>query len=154
NNIVTIIVSRSEMGQGVRTSLPMIVAEELDADWSMVRIEQAVADDKYGRQNTYGSRRIVSMWDILRQTGATARAMLIAAAAQIWGVDPQALETENGVVIDRLMNRRMTYGQLVETAAQLPIPEQVTLKDPKDFRIIGAPHGQYDTASMVNGSAI
>jgi isoquinoline 1-oxidoreductase beta subunit len=154
NNIVTITVSRSEMGQGVRTSFPMIVAEELDADWSLVRVEQAVADDKYGRQNTFGSRSIVSMWDILRQTGATARAMLIAAAAQTWGVDPHELATENGAVIDRPTNRRLAYGQLVETAAHLPLPEQVALKDPKDFRIIGTPHGQYDTASMINGSAM
>src|SRR5215212_10201074 len=109
NDIVTIIVSRSEMGQGVRTSFPMIVAEELDADWSKVRIEQAVADDKYGRQNTFGSRSIVSMWDILRQTGATARAMLIAAAAQTWGVDQQDLATENGTVLHRPTNRRLTY---------------------------------------------
>jgi isoquinoline 1-oxidoreductase subunit beta len=154
NNIVTITVSRSEMGQGVRTSFPMIVAEELDADWSMVRVEQAVADDKYGRQNTFGSRSIVSMWDILRQAGATARAMLVAAAAQTWGVDLQELATENGAVIHRPTNRRLTYGQLVETAAQLPLPDQVALKDPQDFRIIGTPHGQHDTASMINGGAM
>ena len=154
NNIVTITVSRSEMGQGVRTSFPMIVAEELDADWSLVRVEQALADDKYGRQNTFGSRSIVSMWDILRQTGATARAMLIAAAAQTWDVDPQELATENGTVLHRPTQRRLAYGQLVETAAQLPIPEQVALKDPKDFRIIGTPRGQHDTASMINGSAM
>jgi isoquinoline 1-oxidoreductase beta subunit len=132
----------------------MIVAEELDADWSMVRVEQAAADDKYGRQNTFGSRSIISMWDILRQTGATARAMLIAAAAQTWGVEPQELATENGTVIHRPTQRRLAYGELVETAAQLPVPEQVALKDPKDFRIIGTPHGQHDTASMINGSAM
>jgi isoquinoline 1-oxidoreductase subunit beta len=154
NNSVTITVARSEMGQGVRTSFPMIVVEELDADWSLVRVEQAVADDKYGRQNTFGSRSIVSMWDILRQTGATARAMLIAAAAQTWGVDPQELATESGAVIHRPTQRRLAYSELVETAAQLPVPEQVALKDPKDFRIIGTPHGQHDTASMINGSAM
>jgi isoquinoline 1-oxidoreductase beta subunit len=154
NNLVTITISRSEMGQGVRTSFPMIVAEELDADWSLVRVEQAVADDKYGRQNTFGSRSIVSMWDILRQIGATARAMLIAAAAQTWSVDPQELVTENGAVIHRPTNRWLPYGQLVETAAQLPVPGQVALKDPKDFRIIGTPHGQRDTAAIINGSAI
>jgi isoquinoline 1-oxidoreductase beta subunit len=132
----------------------MIVAEELDADWSMVRVEQALADDKYGRQNTYGSRSIVSVWDMLRQTGATARAMLIAAAAQTWGVDAQELATESGAVIHRPTNRRLTYGQLVETAAQLPVPGQVALKDPKDFRIIGAPQRQHDASSMIDGSAI
>jgi isoquinoline 1-oxidoreductase subunit beta len=153
NNVVTIIVSRSEMGQGVRTSFPMIVAEELDADWSMVRVEQAIADDKYGRQNTFGSRSIISMWDMLRQTGATARAMLIAAAAQTWGVDPQELAAENGFVLHRLTNRQLPYGQLVEAAAQLPIPEQVALKDPKEFRIIGTSRGQLDTVSILNGSA-
>jgi isoquinoline 1-oxidoreductase beta subunit len=154
NNIVTITVSRSEMGQGVRTALPMIVAEELDADWSMVRVEQALADDKYGRQNTFGSRSIISMWDTLRQTGATARAMLVAAAAQTWGVDAQELATESGVVIHRATNRRLTYGQLVETAAQLPVPAQVALKDPQEFRLIGAPNGQADAASMIDGSAV
>jgi isoquinoline 1-oxidoreductase beta subunit len=153
NNIVTVTVSRSEMGQGVRTSLPMIVAEELDADRSMVRVEQAVADDKYGRQNTFGSRSIISMWDILRQTGATARAMLIAAAAQTWGLDPHELATESGAVIHRPTNRRLSYGELVETAARLPVPEQAALKDPRDFRIIGTPHGQHDAISMINGSA-
>jgi isoquinoline 1-oxidoreductase subunit beta len=154
NNSVTITVARSEMGQGVRTAFPMIVAEELDADWSLVRVEQAVADDKYGRQNTFGSRIFVSMWDILRQTGATARTMLIAAAAQTWGVDPQGLATENGTVLHHPTQRRLAYGQLVEIAAQLPVPEQVALKDPKDFRIIGTPRGQHDTASMINGSAM
>jgi CO/xanthine dehydrogenase Mo-binding subunit len=154
NNLVTITVSRSEMGQGVQTSLPMIVAEELDADWSMVRIEQAMADDKYGQQNTFGSRSIISMWDILRQTGAAARAMLIAAAAQTWGVGADELATENGSVIHRLTYRRLAYGQLVETAAQLPAPEQAPLKDPKDFRIIGASKGQRQAAHMINGSAV
>jgi isoquinoline 1-oxidoreductase beta subunit len=154
NNIVTIVVSRSEMGQGVRTSLPMIVAEELDADWSMVRIEQAPTDDKYGRLNTFGSRSIVSMWDVLRQAGATARAMLVAAAAQTWGVDAQELASESGAVIHRPTNRRLTYGQLVETAAQLPVPNQVDLKDPKGFRIVGTPQGQADAASMIDGSAV
>jgi isoquinoline 1-oxidoreductase subunit beta len=154
NNIVTIIVSRSEMGQGVRTSFPMIVAEELDADWSMVRVEQAPTDDKYGRLNTFGSRSIVSMWDILRQSGATARAMLVAAAAQTWDVDPQELTTENGAVVHRPTDRRLAYGQLVETAAQLPVPEQVALKDPREFRIIGTPHGQHDAADMINGRAM
>jgi isoquinoline 1-oxidoreductase beta subunit len=153
NEIVTVIVSRSEMGQGVRTSLPMIVAEELDADWSMVRVEQAPADDKYGGQNTFGSRSIISMWDTLRQTGATARAMLVAAAAQTWSVDAQELATESGAVVHQPTNRRLTYGQLVETAAQLPVPEQVTLKDPSDFRIIGTPQGQSDSAAIVDGSA-
>jgi isoquinoline 1-oxidoreductase beta subunit len=154
NDIVTIVVSRSEMGQGVRTSFPMIVADELDADWSMVRVEQAPTDDKYGRLNTFGSRSIISMWDTLRQTGATARAMLVAAAAQTWAVDPQELATESGAVLHRPTNRRLTYGQLVETAAQLPVPDQVTLKDPKDFRIIGTPQGQADAASMIAGSAV
>jgi isoquinoline 1-oxidoreductase beta subunit len=153
NNIVTVIVARSEMGQGVRTSFPMIVAEELDADWSTVRIEQAATDDKYGRLNTYGSRSIVSMWDVLRQTGATARAMLIVAAAQTWEVDPQELTTQSGAVLHQPTNRRLTYGELVETAARLPVPDQVTLKDPTTFRLIGSPRGQHDAPAMIAGSA-
>jgi isoquinoline 1-oxidoreductase beta subunit len=154
NDVVTIVVSRSEMGQGVRTSFPMIVADELDADWSMVRIEQAPTDDSYGRLNTFGSRSIVSMWDTLRQAGATARAMLVAAAAQTWAVHAQELATESGAVVHRPTNRRLAYGQLVEMAAQLPVPAQVTLKDPKDFRIVGTPRGQLDAASMIAGSAV
>jgi len=154
NNSVTITVSRSEMGQGVRTALPMIVAEELDADWSMVHIEQALADDVYGQQNTFGSRSIRSMWDILRQTGATARAMLLAAAAQTWGVDAQELDTENGTVVHRPSDRRLTYGQLVETATQMPIPDRVTLKDPATFRLIGTPQGQHDAGAMISGRAM
>jgi isoquinoline 1-oxidoreductase beta subunit len=153
NNTVTVIVSRSEMGQGVRTSFPMIVAEELDADWSTVRIEQAATDDKYGRLNTYGSRSIISMWDALRQTGATARAMLAAAAAQTWAVDAQELRTESGAVVHLPTNRRLTYGELVETAAQLPVPDQVTLKDPTTFRLLGTPRGQHDAPRMIDGSA-
>ena len=154
NNTVTVIVARSEMGQGVRTSFPMIVAEELDADWSTVRIEQAPTDDKYGRLNTYGSRSIVSMWDVLRHTGATARAMLIAAAARTWDVDAQELATESGAVVHRPTNRRLTFGELVETAAQLPVPDQVALKDPTAFRLLGTPRGQHDAPAMIDGSAI
>ncbi|HEU5100595.1 MAG TPA: molybdopterin cofactor-binding domain-containing protein [Roseiflexaceae bacterium] len=154
NNTVTVIVSRSEMGQGVRTSFPMIVAEELDADWSTVRVEQAATDDRYGRLNTFGSRSIVSMWDTLRQTGAAARAMLIAAAAQTWGLDQQELATEGGAVIHPPSNRRLTYGELAETAAQQPVPDQVALKDPGAFRLLGTPRGQHDAPNMIDGSAI
>lgn len=156
DNSITITVPRSEMGQGVRTSLPMIVAEELDADWSTVRVEQAPTGQKYGDQTTAGSRSISAFWQPLREAGAVARAMLIAAAAQKWGVEPQTCATEQGAVIHQASGQRLTYGELTEIAAQVPPPNlaNLTLKDPKDFRIVGTPTGQMDNPQIVDGSAI
>src|SRR5262245_64321707 len=111
--VVTIQVAKSEMGQGVRTSLPMIVAEELDADWSSVRIEQALYDPKYGDQSTGGSTSVRTSWEPLRKAGAAARAMLVAAASQTWKVDKKRCRTENGFVIQYATNRKLTYGTVV-----------------------------------------
>jgi isoquinoline 1-oxidoreductase subunit beta len=155
---VTVIVNHSEMGQGVYTALPMLLAEELDADWKNVGFESAPVDAKYnhpvfGMQITGGSTSVWSAFEQFRKAGAAARAMLIAAAAQRWGVDPATLRTESGAVLDR-NNRKLTYGQLAEAAAKMTPPADVVLKDPKTFKLIGKPVKRLDTAEKVNGKAI
>ncbi|MEW5814990.1 MAG: molybdopterin cofactor-binding domain-containing protein, partial [Spirochaetota bacterium] len=156
NGEVTVTVHRSEMGQGVRTALPMMVAEELETDWSTIRIEQAPADRVYGDQLTGGSHSIERTFLPLRRAGAVAREMLIAVAAQAWGVEKETCYAEKGVVLHRSSNRRLTFGELVKTAATMPAPgsDDVTLKDPKDFRIIGTRVGQLDNPQIVDGSAV
>ncbi len=136
---VTVIVNHSEMGQGVYTSLPMLLADELDADWSKVGFESAPVDPKYnhpafGMQMTGGSSSVWSGLDQFRQAGAAARAMLVAAAAQRWNIDPASCRTESGAVFDG-SNRKLTYGQLVADAAKLTPPAKVQLKDPKNFKL-------------------
>ncbi len=157
DNVVTVIVDKSEMGQGVYTSLPMLVAEELDADWSMLRIEPAPAAPEYkhpwfGVQATGGSTSVRAMWQPLRQAGATARAMLIAAAAANWKVDAAGLKTDNGMVIGP-NGKKATYGQLAAKAATLPVPKDVKLKDAKEFKFIGKATRRLDTPSKINGTA-
>src|SRR5207253_4027925 len=137
---VTVIVNHSEMGQGVYTALPMLIAEELDADWNKVRVESAPADAAYnhtvfGIQMTGGSTSTWSEYDRLRKAGATARAMLVAAAASTWNVDPISLRTQNGFVIHDATKRRLSYGQLAEKASTMTPPTNVALKDPKDFKL-------------------
>lgn len=156
---VTIMVDKSEMGQGVMTSLPMLVAEELDLDWSKVRVESAPADPAYintlfGMQGTGGSTSVRSSWQSLRKAGATARVMLIAAAAQAWGVSPDSCRAENGSVVHIPSGRRLSYGALAETAAKLPVPKDVPLKEPKDFRVMGTRHARLDTPEKVDGSGV
>lgn len=153
---VTIILHKCELGQGVGTTLPMIVAEELDADWSNVRLEQARVDDVVGKRHTSGSDSTQDLFQPLRRAGAAARAMLVTAAAQTWGVAPDTCTTENGVVIHQSTDQRLAYGELVETAATLPIPRSrdVTLKDPKDFRLIGTSVPRFENSKIVDGSAI
>jgi isoquinoline 1-oxidoreductase beta subunit len=155
---VTVIVNHSEMGQGVYTALPMLLAEELDADWKKVGFEPAPVDPKYnhpvfGMQITGGSSSVWSAFEQFRKAGAAARAMLMAAAAQRWSVDSATLRTESGMVLDR-KNRRLTYGQLAESAAKMTPPAEVALKDPKAFKLIGKPVKRLDTAEKVNGKAI
>src|SRR5436190_12807151 len=134
---VTIMLTQLEMGQGVMTSMPMLVAEELDMDWSTIKTEWTPADAKYGNPNfggqqlTAGSNSVRGMWKILRGAGATARAMLVTAAAQQWNVPENSLTTEKGSVLHKASNRRATYGTLVDRAAGLPVPKDVKLKDPK-----------------------
>lgn len=154
---VTVIVNHSEMGQGVYTSLPMLLAEELDADWSKVGFESAPVDPKYnhpafGMQVTGGSSSVWSGLEQFRQAGAAARAMLVAAAAQRWSTDIASCRTEAGAVFDS-SNRKLTYGQLVSDAAKLSPPEHVQLKDPKTFKLIGKPIKRLDTSIKLNGKA-
>ena len=148
---VGIWVSKSDMGQGVRTALPMLVAEELDVDWSRVKIYQADLDAKYGRQGTGGSSSIRTLWEPLRKAGATARAMIVAAAAAKLGDSPANLRTEAGFVVQPATGTRIPYGELVEAAAAIPVPTQVALKDPKEFRIIGQRVKRVDNADTIAG---
>jgi isoquinoline 1-oxidoreductase beta subunit len=155
---VTVIVNHSEMGQGVYTSLPMLLAEELDADWSKVGFESAPVDPKYnhpvfGMQMTGGSSSVWSGMEQFRQAGAAARAMLIAAAAQRWSIEPIYCRTEAGAVFDN-SDGKLTYGQLAADAAKLPPPAKVQLKDPKNFKLIGKPIKRLDTGVKSNGSAV
>jgi isoquinoline 1-oxidoreductase beta subunit len=158
---VTVISKHLEMGQGTYTGIATVVAEELDADWSRVRVEGAPADaSRYGNlafgnlQGTGGSTAMANSWMQLRQAGATARAMLIAAAAADWGVEPGTLTTEPGVVVHQPSGRRADYGSLADKAAQQPVPEKFTLKDPAAFRLIGRRGVQrVDIAEKATGTA-
>jgi isoquinoline 1-oxidoreductase subunit beta len=155
---VTILVNKSEMGQGVYTSLPMLIAEELDADWGRVRAEAAPAEPAYvhtgfGMMLTGGSSSVISSWQQFRKAGATARALLVEAAARRWGVDKGALRTENGEVLHDGSGRRASYGELVEAASALPVPEDVPLKSPKEFRLIGTDVKRVEGRDKVTGKA-
>jgi len=130
---VHIYVPKSEMGQGVRTSLAMLVAEELDADWAQVRVEQAPLDPKYGSQGTGGSSSVRTRWRELREAGAMARALLVEAAARRWGVDPDRCRTEQGRVLHPNGRDALRYGELAAEAARLEPPASVRLKDPGRF---------------------
>src|SRR5256886_9580948 len=137
DNSVLIVVDRSEMGQGVATALPMLVAEELDADWTKVKIESAPADKSYvnplfGFQGTGGSTSVRAAYTPLRKAGAAAREMLVAAYAQSWGVDRIECHTARGAVIHGRTKRRATYGQLAAKAASLPVPPDPALQSPED----------------------
>lgn len=155
DGIVTITVAKSDMGQGVRTALPMIVAEELDADWADVRIEQADAHpDRFGRMMTVGSTSVRNgAWLPLRRAGAAAREMLVAAAAARWGVAADALVTAGGRVRHAASGRSATYGELAEAAAALAVPAQPRLKDPAAFRLVGTSPPQVDALAKVTGRA-
>ncbi|HXV86378.1 MAG TPA: xanthine dehydrogenase family protein molybdopterin-binding subunit, partial [Gemmatimonadales bacterium] len=155
---ILVLVDRSEMGQGVATSLPMLLAEELEADWSKVRIEFAPADAAYnnplfGMQGTGGSTSVRAAWTPLRKAGAAAREVLISAAAQTWNVDRAECRAENGAVVHTPSRRRVTFGRLVETAATLPVPEDPPLKDARDWKILGTRAARLDTPPKVDGSA-
>jgi isoquinoline 1-oxidoreductase beta subunit len=156
---ITIIQNQIEMGQGVMTGMPMLVAEELDADWSKIRLEWAPADPAYGNPNlrgaqlTAGSQSTRSYWRPLREAGATARAMLVTAAAQTWGVPESACSTEKGEVIHAASGRRLRYGALAEKAATLPVPTNVPQKSVKDFRLLGHSIPRLDVPEKVNGTA-
>ncbi len=150
---VSIWTGRSEMGQGVKTAMPMIVAEELDVEWKNVRVIQADANPAYGNQMTVGSRSVQSGWEPLRKAGAAAREMLISAAALTWGVPRDGCRAERGAVRHAASGRQLRYGQLVERAAALPLPENPPLKPSSEFRIVGTRVPRVDTTDKVSGKA-
>jgi isoquinoline 1-oxidoreductase beta subunit len=151
---VTITVSRSEMGQGVRTSLPRIVADELEADLDRVTIQQAIGNPAYGDQNTDGSKTIRMMFTPLREAGAAARMLLEQAAAESWGVPVAEVSARRHGVEHDLSGRRFEYGELVHHASRLDVPDGVRLKDPAEFRYIGKPAAGLDREAIVTGAAI
>ena len=155
---VTVISNHSEMGQGIYTSLPMLLNEELEADWARVRVESSPVDAVYnhtvfGIMMTGGSTTTNSEYDRFRKMGAMARIMLIAAAAQSWNVDPQSCHAEKGFVVHTASGRRATYGSLAEAASAIAPPKDIPLKDPKDFTLVGKPMHRLDTPSKTNGTA-
>jgi isoquinoline 1-oxidoreductase beta subunit len=154
---VKIVAHRSEMGCGSRTALPLVVTDELDADWSKVKIEQATGDPKYGDQDTDGSHSIRSSFDLMRQVGATGRAMLIKAAATQWSVSAKDCTTEPHFVVHRVSGRKLGYGELATAAAKLPVPtkEDVPLKERSQWRYIGKESNSlFDLPEIVTGKAI
>ncbi|MDE2120749.1 MAG: xanthine dehydrogenase family protein molybdopterin-binding subunit [Betaproteobacteria bacterium] len=158
DNQVTLVVDKSEMGQGVMTSLPMVLADEMDADWSAVHIEQAGAHAAYknpqlGMQATGGSTSVRSSWLPLRQAGATARALLVQAAAQRWRVEPAACRVAAGVVHGPA-GQHASFGELAADAARLPLPAHVALKQPKDFHLVGQPLARVDVPEKTTGQAV
>jgi isoquinoline 1-oxidoreductase beta subunit len=160
DDTVTIVLTQLEMGQGVMTSMPMLVAEELDIDFNKIKTEWAPADPKYGNPNfggaqlTAGSNSVRGMWKILREAGASARMMLVTAAAQTWSVADNTCSTEKGEVIHKPSGRRAKYGTLVDKAAKLPVPKTVSLKSPKEFRLLGQNTARLDIPEKVNGKAV
>src|ERR1700722_20146246 len=155
---VTVIAAHSEMGQGVYTSLPMLLNEELQADWSKIRVEAAPVDKVYnhpvfGMQMTGGSTTSPAEWERYRKMGALARTMLVTAAAQQWNVDAASCHVEKGVVLHSASGRRATYGALANAAAQLTPPSEVKLKDAKSFTPVGKPRRLLESTSKTNGSA-
>jgi isoquinoline 1-oxidoreductase beta subunit len=160
DSTVTIIVNKSEMGQGVYTSLPMLIAEELECNWSKIRVEPAPVDPAYNHtewgpmQGTGGSSSVRSTWTQFRKAGAAARMMLVKAAADTWKVDPGTCRAEKGFVIHDATKRKLAYGKLVTKAAGMNPPQDVPLKEPKDFTIIGKGMKRLDTPEKVNGKGI
>jgi len=152
--ILTVTAFRSEMGQGIRTALAMLVADELDVEWANVRIEQALADSKYGSQLTGGSESISGYSDGMRTAGAVARQMLVNAAAQTWDVDPAQCKTDAGQIIHPDGQQKLAYGSLVDAAAKLEIPKEYKKKEKSQFKIIGTGLGHWDAPKIVTGQAI
>jgi isoquinoline 1-oxidoreductase beta subunit len=151
---VEIYCHRSEMGQGIRTSLPQVIADELEADWGHIKLLQAPGDEKYGDQNTDGSSSIRKQFDLLRTAGATAREMLVAAAAAQWGVPVSECAARNHAVTHGGSGRSTSFGQLVSRAAELDVPTDVSFKDPADYRYIGKPMDLIDGFAMTTGQGM
>ncbi len=155
SGVVTIVVSRSEMGQGVRTSIPMVIADELEADWAQVKVAQAKGDAIYGNQNTDGSRSIRTLLPTLRMAGATAREMLITAAAKQWRIPRSRCIARDHSIVDGRTKRSLSFGALVARAHSVPVPKPaaVRLKKPSDFRYIGKSKPIVDGGDLVTGKA-
>ncbi|MEA3027413.1 MAG: isoquinoline 1-oxidoreductase subunit beta [Alphaproteobacteria bacterium] len=157
---VTLTMPYVEMGQGTYTSIPMLIAEELEIDLKRVRLEHAPPNEKLyanpllGLQATGNSNAIRGAWQPLRQAGATARTMLVSAAAKRWKVDPASCRAQSGAVLHSQTGRRLTYGELAADAAAMPVPDKVVLKEPKDFKLIGTPAKRLDLPSKTNGTAV
>jgi isoquinoline 1-oxidoreductase subunit beta len=153
---VFIVCHRSEMGSGNRTGLPRIVADELDADWSRVKVVQATGNEKYGDQDTDGSHSVTSFYDALREAGATGRLMMVRAAAQTWSVAETECVTDAGVVLHKASGKKLGYGELAPAAAKLPVPtkEELHLKTRNEWRYIGKPASSYDLRDMCTGKAV
>ena len=149
-----------EMGQGTYTSIPMLIAEELDVSLKQVRLEHAPPNEKLyanpllGVQATGNSNAMRGAWKPLREAGAAARTMLVTAAARRWGVDPTSCSTQDGVVTHAPTNRRLKYGELAADAAKMPVPTNVTLKSPEAFKLIGTSAKRLDAPAKVNGTAV
>src|SRR5690606_29339053 len=155
DNVVTIFSPNPELGQNIKTTFPMIVADELDADWSKVQVIQAALDtEKYDRQVTGGSGAIPHSWERLRKAGATARHMLVEAAAKKLNVPAASLTAENGVVIHAESGRKLTYGELATDASKITPPEDVKLKERKDFKLIGKAVANVDNFEMLTGKPL
>lgn len=152
---VTVVIAKSDMGQGVRTSLAMLVAEDLDVDWQKVKVEQAPVDSqKFGRQGTGGSSSISGSHDQMRRMGASARWMLVSAAAKQWGVPAEECRTEMGKVIHKASGKSLAYGELTTQAATETVPTSITLKDPSEFKILGKGTSKLDNRDIVTGKAV
>jgi len=158
DDLVTLLIDKSEMGQGASTALSMILAEELDLDWKKIKTEFAPAAPQYfnpvfGLQGTGGSTSVRGSWEPLAKAGAAAREMLVATAAKRWGVDAAACHTENSEVLNTASGKRLGYGSLVEEAAKLPVPVSPKRKEAKDYKYIGKPTKRIDSAVKANGKA-
>jgi isoquinoline 1-oxidoreductase beta subunit len=156
SGLLEIVAHRTEMGQGIRTALPMVVADEMDADFDRVRVVQALADERYGDQNTDGSHSVRDFFEPMRKVGATARYMLIQAAAKAWGVPPEQCETAQHFVHHQATGRRLGYGELAERAAAVPAPDPAALKlkARAEWRYIGKGRKLVDVPDIVTGRAV
>src|SRR5580693_6224854 len=153
---VYVIAHRSEMGNGVRTSLPRIVADELDADWARVKVVQATGDEKYGDQDTDGSHSVVSFFIPLREAGAAARLMMVRAAAQQWNVPAAECSTELHAVVHKSSGKKLGYGEVAEAASKLAVPkkEELKLKPRSEWRYIGKDAASYDLKDLCTGKGV
>ncbi|MFL5355242.1 molybdopterin cofactor-binding domain-containing protein [Archangium sp.] len=162
DGLITIYVAKAEMGQGIFTAMPMLIAEELEADWSRIRVEPAPSDAEFnysGRpfEVTGGSSSVRSTWDVLQRIGATARHLLLAAAAQQWGVPAESLHAEQGHIVHAASGRKAGFGELTATAAALPataLPKELKLKAPSEYKLIGKPMKRLDTPAKVSGKPL